>query len=100
MHVASMGGVWQAFAFGFMGLRAQGDVLAVDPRLPQQWRSLEVRVQFRGARLVLRIDPEALHVHADRRVALRLRGRRIDCEAGDNTLRLGEPQTPSAQPAR
>ena len=42
-----MGGVWQAFAFGFMGLRAQGDVLAVDPRLPQQWRALEVRVQFR-----------------------------------------------------
>jgi trehalose/maltose hydrolase-like predicted phosphorylase len=90
MHLASMGGVWQAFAFGFMGLRAQGDVLAVDPRLPQQWRSLEVRVQFRGAVLALRVEPDALHVHADRRVAIQLHGRRIDCDAGDNTLRLGQ----------
>lgn len=91
MHLASMGGVWQAFAFGFMGLRAQGDALAVDPRLPPQWQSLEVRVQFRGAALSLRVEPEVLHVQADRRVAVQLRGRRIECDAGDHTLPLGQP---------
>jgi trehalose/maltose hydrolase-like predicted phosphorylase len=93
VHLASMGGVWQAFAFGFMGLRAQGDALAVDPRLPRQWRSLEVRVQFHGVVMSLRVEPDLLRVHADRGVAIQLRGQRIDCEAGDNTLRLGEPAT-------
>ena len=88
-----MGGVWQAFAFGFMGVRAQGDALAVDPRLPRRWRSLEVRVQFRGVVMSLRLEPDVLRVHADRGVAIQLRGQRIDCEAGDNTFRLGEPET-------
>jgi trehalose/maltose hydrolase-like predicted phosphorylase len=86
-----MGGVWQAFAFGFMGLRAQGDALAVDPRLPPQWQSLEVRVQFRTAALSLRVEAAVLHVQADRRVALQLRGRRIECDAGDHALPLGQP---------
>jgi trehalose/maltose hydrolase-like predicted phosphorylase len=93
MHLASMGGVWQALAFGFMGLRAQGDALAIDPRLPQQWRSLEVRVQFRGAVMSLRAEADVLRVHVDRHVAIQLRDQRIDCEAGDNMLRLGEPET-------
>ncbi len=93
VHLASMGGVWQALAFGFMGLRAHGDALAVDPRLPQQWRSLEVRVQFRGAVMSMRVEPDVLRVHTDRQVAIQLRGQRIDCNAGESTLRLGAAQT-------
>ncbi len=93
VHLASMGGVWQAFAFGFMGLRARGDALAVDPRLPPQWRSLEVRVQFHGVVMSLQVEPDVLRVQADRGVAIQLRGQRIDCEAGDNTFRLGERET-------
>ena len=37
LHLATMGGLWQAFAFGFAGLRPRGGVLHLDPRLPPAW---------------------------------------------------------------
>jgi len=49
IHAAACGGVWQAIVFGLCGLKidANGE-LAVDPRLPQHWRSVSFRVYFRG----------------------------------------------------
>ena len=65
LHLATMGGVWQALAFGFAGLRPQGDVLSVDPRLPDGWEELELRVRFRGARGKVRIREEGVIVEGD-----------------------------------
>ena len=60
-----MGGLWQAFAFGFAGLRPIGDVLRVDPRHPPRWKALEMRVRFRGSRVRVRTEELALTIHAD-----------------------------------
>ena len=35
IHAASAGGLWQALAFGFGGLRAAGDTYTVHPHLPR-----------------------------------------------------------------
>jgi trehalose/maltose hydrolase-like predicted phosphorylase len=51
-----MGGLWQALAFGFGGIRPRGDTLIVDPRLPTEWNGLEFALRFRGRQLRLRID--------------------------------------------
>jgi trehalose/maltose hydrolase-like predicted phosphorylase len=87
VHVAAMGGVWQAIAFGFMGLRAHGDALVVDPRIPPQWDALAMRVCFRGVPLALRADPEVLRIHCDSRVVIEHRGRRKRLEAGEHVIR-------------
>jgi trehalose/maltose hydrolase-like predicted phosphorylase len=55
LHLATMGGVWQALAFGFFGARPAGSVLRIDPRpLPDGWQALELRLRFHGRRIVLR----------------------------------------------
>jgi trehalose/maltose hydrolase-like predicted phosphorylase len=51
LHLATMGGVWQALAYGFLGLRAEGSVagrgtLAVDPCLPEAWSRLGLTFVF------------------------------------------------------
>ena len=51
LHLATMGGVWQALAFGFMGLRPRAGMLHVDPVLPPTWSALELRLRFHGAKL-------------------------------------------------
>jgi len=51
IHSASMGGVWQAVVFGFAGVRMKGDVLAVNPRLPDMWTQLRFNLCWHGARL-------------------------------------------------
>jgi trehalose/maltose hydrolase-like predicted phosphorylase len=64
LHLATMGGVWQAFAYGFFGLRPHADRLTVDPRLPPQWAAVEIRVRFRGSRVTVRTERGHLAVHA------------------------------------
>jgi trehalose/maltose hydrolase-like predicted phosphorylase len=56
LHLATMGGLWQALACGFAGVRPSGNSLLLDPRLPPSWEALELRLRFRGLPLVLRID--------------------------------------------
>ncbi|HEU6446380.1 MAG TPA: glycosyl hydrolase family 65 protein [Gaiellaceae bacterium] len=70
LHLATMGGLWQALAFGFAGVRPDGDRLVVDPRLPPQWHALELALSFRGRPLRLRLDRRGVEVDSEE---LRLR---------------------------
>ena len=65
LHVAALGGVWQALAFGFAGLRADGAVLRIDPHLPSVWSSMSLRLRFRGRRVVCDLRPGEVRVDAD-----------------------------------
>ncbi len=65
LHFAAMGSLWQALAFGFAGLRPAGDLLRLDPHLPEEWDALELGVGFRGARVRVRIEQRALIVSSD-----------------------------------
>ena len=76
LHVATMGGLWQALAFGFAGLRPRGETLEVDPRLPDAWPALELRVRFRGRRVRVRLERDAVEVEADGPVAATVGGAR------------------------
>jgi trehalose/maltose hydrolase-like predicted phosphorylase len=73
LHIAAMGGVWQALVQGFAGIRPHGNHLTVDPRLPEGWEALEVPVTFRGARVRIRIEPGRVCVRADAPVTILFR---------------------------
>jgi trehalose/maltose hydrolase-like predicted phosphorylase len=66
LHLATMGSVWQAIAFGFAGLRPRGNHLVVDPHLPPSWGALEVRSRFRGTGVHVRVEPDSFSVTSDR----------------------------------
>ena len=74
LHLATMGGVWQALAQGFLGLDPAGDALGVDPCLPTPWRALELRFRFRGRPVGVRADRHHVHVTCDTPVPVRLAG--------------------------
>lgn len=48
IHAASTGGVWQAAAFGFAGLRLTPDGHTLTPRLPRHWRRLAFNYRYSG----------------------------------------------------
>jgi trehalose/maltose hydrolase-like predicted phosphorylase len=66
LHLATMGGVWQALASGLLGLRWEGSALWVDPRLPDEWTSFTLRCRMRGARVVVRLRGDVVDVTSDR----------------------------------
>jgi trehalose/maltose hydrolase-like predicted phosphorylase len=56
LHLATMGGLWQALVYGFAGIRPRGDSLIVDPRLPREWTALEIALCLHGRPVRVRID--------------------------------------------
>lgn len=73
LHVATMGGVWQALAHGFLGVRPRGEVLRLDPaRLPDGWEDLEMCLQFHGDPVTVRLDHRRLHVDGERPVTVQV----------------------------
>jgi trehalose/maltose hydrolase-like predicted phosphorylase len=48
VHLATLGGLWQALAVGFFGLRPSATGLYVDPHVPDEWGTVTIRIHVRG----------------------------------------------------
>ncbi|MEO1064159.1 MAG: glycosyl hydrolase family 65 protein [Actinomycetota bacterium] len=71
LHLATMGGLWQALAFGFLGLDHDGETaLRVDPTLPHDWRSVRLRCRFHGVRIEIVAGHDEVVVEADEPVRI------------------------------
>jgi trehalose/maltose hydrolase-like predicted phosphorylase len=53
VHMAALGGLWQAAVFGVAGVRVREDGIALAPQLPEGWAQMGCCVQWRGCRLRL-----------------------------------------------
>jgi trehalose/maltose hydrolase-like predicted phosphorylase len=74
LHIATMGALWQAFVFGFAGVRPRANRLTVDPWLPESWSALDVGVRFHGARVRVRATADELEVVSDRPTEIEVEG--------------------------
>jgi kojibiose phosphorylase len=53
VHLAALGGLWQAVVFGFAGVRLSGDEPQVEPRLPDRWQRLRFGLRWRGSHIAI-----------------------------------------------
>ncbi|RDI68287.1 glycosyl hydrolase family 65 protein [Nocardia pseudobrasiliensis] len=65
LHLATMGGVWQAVLMGFAGVRVRGGVLSIRPSLPARWPRLGLAFHCLGRRIRLDLSAEGVRVVAD-----------------------------------
>jgi trehalose/maltose hydrolase-like predicted phosphorylase len=72
IHLATMGGLWQALAYGFLGLHAGSGVLSIDPCLPATWSALGLRLRFGDARIGVRAEHDRVTIACDRPLLVRL----------------------------
>jgi trehalose/maltose hydrolase-like predicted phosphorylase len=91
LHVATMGGLWQALAFGFAGLRPRRGMLSIDPVLPPAWSSLEMRVKFLGSRVRVRAEHSRLCIRTDRRTPIVVGGASFTAGPGKLEFRRHGP---------
>jgi len=74
LHMASLGGVWQAVVTGMAGVRVRAGVLTVDPRLPGAWDGLHLRFRCLGRKVRLDITGDRTEIWADAPLAVALAG--------------------------
>jgi kojibiose phosphorylase len=85
LHMATMGGIWQAAVMGFGGVRRRDETLVIDPHLPPEWQKLRLPLRFRGARLQLDIAHDRLGiVVTEASVHVVLDGREHTLRPGDH----------------
>ena len=72
VHMAAMGGLWQAAVMGFGGIRPSGTALRLDPRLPNAWNGLDFPLRWRDTRLEVALRGDRLSIGVDRPVELAL----------------------------
>ncbi len=49
VHIAALGGIWQALVFGFLGIETDGRELRANGRVPEGWGRVRARLLWRGA---------------------------------------------------
>jgi kojibiose phosphorylase len=62
VHIAALGGIWQALAYGFLGMRAQEEGLRFEPHIPAHWGQLRMPIIWRGSQLHVAARPDAAEV--------------------------------------
>jgi trehalose/maltose hydrolase-like predicted phosphorylase len=75
LHLATMGGVWQALVYGFAGIRPRAGALTVDPQLPTPWRQLAIRLAYRGAAVHVAMSHHTVDITSDAALDVVLSGR-------------------------
>lgn len=56
VHAGTLGGLWQAVAFGFAGLTLPAEGPRLAPSLPDAWRRLRFAIQWRGQRVPIDVS--------------------------------------------
>ena len=106
LHMATMGGIWQAVVQGFAGVRRYGEALSIDPHVPKEWSQLAFPLRFRGSslRLTFKADEVGITVEGAPLPAI-LAGREMTLELGEHVFRRGadggwDRAAPAAQKER
>jgi maltose phosphorylase len=60
LHITSMAGTWMSIVYGFGGLRIENDQLSLKPFLPEEWKSYSFGLRFRGHRLNVTVNEQAV----------------------------------------
>jgi kojibiose phosphorylase len=65
VHIAALGGIWQALAFGFLGMYPGPEGLRFKPRMPADWGELRLPITWRGSRLRVAAWPGGVELRVE-----------------------------------
>ncbi len=89
VHLATLGGLWQALANGFLGLRPRAGVLHVDPRLPKAWHALALSFRFEGQPVTVRAEHAVVTIQCREPLVVRFsQGEPVTCEPPESHFSL------------
>jgi kojibiose phosphorylase len=63
-HPAANGGAWMTAVFGFGGVRADAETVAINPRLSKKWNTLQFNLMYKGDRFGIKITRRQVEITA------------------------------------
>ena len=83
LHLAAMGGVWQALAYGFLGVRTDRRRVVVDPHLPSAWSELSMRFRVLGVPVEVRASHDVVVITSSSPLQLAVAGTEVEHRGGE-----------------
>jgi len=90
LHMANLGGLWQAVVAGLAGVRVRAGVMTVDPRLPAEWDGLQLRFRCLGREVRLDITRDRTEIWAEAPLTVALAGQAPRTVMATATLRAAD----------
>ncbi|QLY28570.1 glycoside hydrolase family 65 protein [Nocardia huaxiensis] len=84
LHMATLGGVWQAMLTGFAGVRVRSGMVVVRPELPRAWPRLGIAFRCLGRRVRLDLTAAGVRLHTDGPLTVAVGGRRPAVVEGES----------------
>ena len=73
IHSASLGGIWNCLIFGFAGVHYEGDVLYIQPHIPDRWQSMEFQLTVAGQDIRFKVTNKTVELHTEEPLSCPLR---------------------------
>ncbi len=70
LHYATIGGAWQAFLHGFVGVRLTSDGLGLCPSIPAGWGRVVAGFVYAGVDVQVEVDGDRAWLHASEPIAV------------------------------
>ncbi|MCT2196322.1 family 65 glycosyl hydrolase [Paenibacillus sp. p3-SID1389] len=64
LHTTSIAAAWMNIVYGFGGMRSDGELLALNPSIPERWESYRFMVTYRGTKLQVEVDQNQVSIRA------------------------------------
>ncbi|MGM9813948.1 MAG: glycoside hydrolase family 65 protein [Candidatus Enteromonas sp.] len=80
LHMTSIAAAWVNIVYGFLGVRSESGILKVSPKLPKKWKSYSVRLFYRGAKILFKVEEKGLRVETSKPVAINVYGETVSIE--------------------
>lgn len=80
LHMTSIAAAWVNIVYGFLGLRSDGPMLAIHPKIPNTWKHYSCKLLYRKAKLTVDVYPKRFVVRND--------GEPVDLLIGEEAVHL------------
>lgn len=79
LHTTSIAAAWMNIVYGFGGLRADGELLALSPGIPDGWSRYQFRIVYQNEILTVEVDRENVRLKTigNNRIELMLYGEKV-----------------------
>lgn len=75
LHMTSIAAAWMNIVYGYLGLRSDREILAVNPTLPKKWTHYSVKLTYKGSLLRFDVYEDRLIIaNSDKPVEMRVYG--------------------------
>ena len=74
IHAGVMAGTLMIAVSTYAGIDMRGDVLSIQPNLPEAWKTMKFNLQFKGVRYIFTISTNSIRIFTDKETSVKVLG--------------------------